>query len=145
GVKTSGGITYTINESNRFQTFSYNTPADRKRAQMIAELAARHFDEVILDDFFFTSAKTEADIVARGKGNWTEHRLKLMTEAGRNLVVGPAKRVNPRVKVIIKYPNWYEHFQALGFNLETGPQVFDGIYTGTETRDAVRAAQHLQP
>jgi hypothetical protein len=145
GVKTAGGITYTIDEGNRFQTFSYDTPADRKRVQMIAEYAARHFDEVILDDFFFTSAKTEADIKARGKENWTQHRLKLMTEAGRNLVVGPARRVNPKVRVIIKYPNWYEHFQALGFNLETGPKVFDGIYTGTETRDAVRSAQHLQP
>jgi hypothetical protein len=145
GVKTAGGITFTIDEGNRFQTFSYDTPADRKRAQMIAETAARHFDEVILDDFFFTSAKTEADIKARGKQSWTEHRLKLMTEAGRDLVVGPAKRVNPKVKIIIKYPNWYEHFQALGFNLETGPRVFDGIYTGTETRDAVRSAQHLQP
>jgi len=145
GVKTAGGITFTINEGNRFQTFSYDTPADRKRVQMIAETAARHFDEVILDDFFFTSAKTERDIQARGAATWTQHRLKLMTEAGRDLVVGPARRVNPKVKVIIKYPNWYEHFQALGFNLETGPQIFDGIYTGTETRDAVRTAQHLQP
>ena len=145
GVQTAAGITYTINEGNRFQTFSYDTPEDRKRAQMIAETAARHFDEIILDDFFFTSAKTETDIAARGKENWTRHRLKLMTEAGRNLVVGPARKVNPKVKVIIKYPNWYGHFQALGFNLETGPQVFDGVYTGTETRDAVRSAQHLQP
>jgi hypothetical protein len=83
--------------------------------------------------------------VARGNRGWTEHRLARMTEAGSTLVTGPAKRVNPKVKVIIKYPNWYGHFQALGFNLETGPQVFDGLYTGTETRDAVRAAQHLQP
>jgi hypothetical protein len=49
------------------------------------------------------------------------------------------------VKVVIKYPNWYDHFPALGFNLARGPQLFDGIYTGTETRDAVRSAQHLQP
>jgi hypothetical protein len=47
--------------------------------------------------------------------------------------------------VVIKYPNWYDHFHGLGFNLETGPQIFDAIYTGTETRDAVRSAQHLQP
>ncbi len=145
GVRTAGGITYTISEPNRFETFSYSNPEHRKRATAIAQTAARHFDEVILDDFFFTSAKSELDIVARGTKSWTQYRLDLMTDAGRELVVGPAKRVNPRVKVIIKYPNWYEHFQGLGFNLETGPRVFDGIYTGTETRDAVRTAQHLQP
>jgi hypothetical protein len=49
------------------------------------------------------------------------------------------------VKVIIKYPNWYGHFQGLGFNLEEQPAMFDGIYSGTETRDAYIAAQHLQP
>ena len=68
-----------------------------------------------------------------------------MTEAAQNLVVGPAKKVNPKVKIVIKYPNWYEHFQGLGFNLEKEPKIFDGIYTGTETRDAVMSAQHLQP
>ncbi len=46
---------------------------------------------------------------------------------------------------MVKYPNWYEHFQGLGFNLEKEPALFDGIYTGTETRDAVMSAQHLQP
>lgn len=145
GVRTAGGITYTISEPNRFETFSYSTPAHRQRARAIAEFAARHFDEVILDDFFFTSAKSATDIEARGNRSWTDFRLKLMSEAGRNLVVGPAKKVNPRVRVIIKYPNWYEHFQGLGFDLASGPRIFDGIYTGTETRDAVRSAQHLQP
>jgi hypothetical protein len=67
-----------------------------------------------------------------------------MDEAGRNLVVNPAKAVNPKVKVIIKYPNWYDHFQYLGFNLETEPKYFDKIYTGTETRDPVTGNQHLQ-
>jgi len=45
--------------------------------------------------------------------------------------------------MVVKYPNWYEHFQGLGFNLETGPEIFDGIYTGTETRDR-SGDQHLQ-
>jgi hypothetical protein len=68
-----------------------------------------------------------------------------MEDAAKNLVIQPAKRMNPRVKVVIKYPNWYDHFPALGFDLARGPKLFDGIYTGTETRDAVRSAQHLQP
>ena len=109
----------------------------------IAEHTARHFDEFLLDDFFFTSSKKDVEIAAKGERSWTEYRLELMNEAGRNLVVGPAKAVNPRVKVIIKYPNWYDHFQGLGFNLEDGPQIFDGVWTGTETRDP-SGSQHLQ-
>ena len=68
-----------------------------------------------------------------------------MEEVSRNLVIKPAKAINPKVKMVIKYPNWYEHYQGLGYNLEAEPKLFDGIYTGTETRDPVYTQQHLQP
>jgi len=145
GVETAGGITFTISEPNRFQTFCYSDPTDRKRAKDIVEFTAKNFDEMILDDFFFTNCKDDGAIKEKGNRSWTQYRLELMTEAAKSLVVGPAKAVNPKVKVIVKYPNWYEHFQGLGFNLETEPSIFDGIYTGTETRDATLSAQHLQP
>jgi hypothetical protein len=145
GVQVAGGITFTVSEPNRFETFSYSNPEHRAKVRAIAELTARHFDEFILDDFFFTSTKSEYDVAAKGDRSWTDYRLQLMAEAARDLVIGPAKAVNPKVKVVIKYPNWYDHFQALGFNLADGPHRFDGIYTGTETRDAVLSAQHLQP
>jgi hypothetical protein len=143
GLEVAGGITYTINEANEFETFSYSDPADRAMVRRIAEHTARHFDEFLLDDFFFTSSKKDVEIEAKGDRSWTEYRLDLLKEAGQNLVVGPAKAVNPKVKVIIKYPNWYDHFQGLGFSLEDGPQIFDGVWTGTETRDPA-GAQHLQ-
>src|SRR5262245_41325946 len=145
GVQVSGGITFTVSEPNRFETFSYSDPEHRKTVQQIAEHTAKHFDEFILDDFFFTSTKSDFDVKAKGTRSWTEYRLAVMEDAAKNLVLAPAKRVNPKVKVVIKYPNWYDHFPALGFNLARGPALFDGIYTGTETRDAVRSAQHLQP
>jgi hypothetical protein len=144
GVKVAGGITYTIDESNHFETFCYTNPVQREKAKKIAELTAKHFDEFILDDFFFTSCKCDLCIKAKGNLSWTQFRLKLMSEAAQNLVIKPAKAVNSKVKVVIKYPNWYEHFQGLGFNLETGPKLFDGIYTGTETRDPIISGQHLQ-
>jgi hypothetical protein len=144
GVKVAGGITYTINESNHFETFCYSNTEQREQVKKIAELTARHFDEIILDDFFFTNCKCDLCIKAKGKLSWTQFRLKLMTESAQDLVINPAKTVNPKVKVVIKFPNWYEHFQGLGFNLETEPKLFDGIYTGTETRDPVISLQHLQ-
>jgi hypothetical protein len=145
GVVTSGGITLTIDERNRFETFCYSDPEQRQWVQKVVERTARHFDEIILDDFFFTSCKSEGEIRARGDRSWTEYRRALLREVARDVILDPARRVNPKVRVVVKYPNWYEHFQALGFDLESGPRLFDAIYTGTETRDAVRSAQHLQP
>ncbi len=144
GVRTSGGITLTVNERNRFETYCYTNPEHRAMVKSVIELTARHFDEVILDDFFFTNCKCESCIKAKGAQSWTAFRLDLMTEAAQSLVMGPARAVNPDVEVVVKYPNWYEHFQGLGFNLETQPKIFDRVYTGTETRDPERGNQHLQ-
>lgn len=145
GIEVAGGITLTISEPNRFQTFCYSKPDDRKYVKELSEYTAKNFDEFILDDFFFTNCKDDGAIKDKADKSWTQYRLQLMTEAAKNLIIGPAKAVNPKVKVIVKYPNWYEHFAGMGFNLETEPKIFDGIYTGTETRDAVLLAQHLQP
>ncbi|MDR2495681.1 MAG: hypothetical protein LBD21_00915 [Tannerellaceae bacterium] len=143
GIEVGGGITYTINEANSFETFCYSNPEHRKTVQEIAEHTAKHFDDFILDDFFFTSCKSDIEIKAKGARSWTQYRIDLMTEAGQNLIIKPARKVNPKVKIIIKYPNWYDHFQGLGFNLDSGPQIFDAVWSGTETRDP-STAQHLQ-
>lgn len=144
GIKTSGGITLTIHEPSRFQTFCYSDPEHRKRVKEIAEHTARHFNEIILDDFYFTNCKCHHCIKGKGDQSWTDYRIELLAEAAQSLIINPAKKVNPKVKVTIKYPNWYEHFQGLGFNLEKEPGLFDALYTGTETRDP-SSAQHLQP
>ena len=144
GVRTSGGITITVNERNRFETYCYTNPEHRQMLKEVVEYTARHFDEVILDDFFFTNCKCESCIQAKGERSWTDFRLELMDEAARTLVLQPARAANPKVDVVIKYPNWYEHFQGLGFNLETEPGLFDRVYTGTETRDPRIGNQHLQ-
>jgi hypothetical protein len=144
GVQVAGGSAFTGAESEQFRSFSYTNPEDRAFVKKTSELAARHFDEFILDDFFFVNSKTDSDIAAKGDRSWTDFRLALMDDAGANLVVKAAKDVNPKIKVVIKFPNWYEHFQGLGFDLDKEPRIFDGIYTGTETRDPVATDQYLQ-
>jgi hypothetical protein len=67
-----------------------------------------------------------------------------MRKVSQDLILAPARAANPNVKVVIKYPNWYEHFEGLGFDLAQQPEMFDGIYAGTETRDPVITDQLLQ-
>ena len=143
GLEVGGGITFTRSEPTDFETYSYAREEERQLVKKISEYTARFFDDFILDDFFFIDLKNDDEIAAKGTKSWTEYRLRLMADAGRELVVNPAKAVNPKVKVIIKYPNWYDHFHGLGFNLEEEPLYFDGLWTGTETRDP-GSAQHLQ-
>jgi hypothetical protein len=145
GILVAGGITLAAGGKNgQFGTFDYEDAADRAECQKASELAAKHFNEVILDDFFFYTSKSDADIAAKGTRSWTEYRLDKMREVAQNLVLGPARAANPAVKMIIKYPNWYVHFQGLGYDLDIESQMFDGIYTGTETRDPFVTDQLLQ-
>jgi hypothetical protein len=145
GIAVSGGITLAAGQrGGQFVTFDYEDPADRATAERAVREAARHFNQVVLDDFFFYNTKSEADIKAKGTRSWTQYRLEKMRKVARNLVLEPAKQVNPKIQMIIKYPNWYEHFQGLGFDLDKEAQMFGGIYTGTETRDPDITDQLLQ-
>jgi hypothetical protein len=154
-VQTAGGIAYVgrgdtagadapDDSGGQFVSMCYTDPKQREYVKHIAEITARHFDEIMLDDFFFNNTKYDSDIAAKGNQTWDAFRLKLMDDVSRDLVLGPARAVNPKVKIIIKFPNWYEHFQANGYDLDQEPKLFDGIYTGTETRDPEDNDQHLQ-
>ena len=146
GVQVAGGMALSDGSiGGQFKSFNYTDPSDREFIKEGAELAARHFDELIQDDFFFDTSKTESDIAAKGTNNWSQFRLALMDDAAENLIIKPAKAINPKIKLVIKFPNWYEHFQGLGYDLDREPKLFDGIYTGTETRDPVITDQLLQP
>jgi hypothetical protein len=144
GVQVAAGSAFSNSESDQFKSYCYTDPVDRAFVKKTSEVAARHFDEFILDDFFFVNTKYDSDIAAKGSRSWTDFRLDLMDDAGANLILKAAKDVNPKVKVVIKFPNWYEHFQGMGFDLDKEPKMFDGIYTGTETRDPVFTDQFLQ-
>ena len=145
GIQTEGGVTFDAGSSGgQFNTLDYEDPVDRATAERASRLVARHFDALMLDDFFFYNTKSDADLAAKGNRSWTEYRIDKMHEAARDLVLGPAKQVNPHIKVIIKFPNWYEHFHGTGFDLADEAHMFDGIYTGTETRDPVITDQQLQ-
>jgi hypothetical protein len=145
GVQVAGGMALSDGTTGgQFKSFCYTEPNDRAFIKNAAEFAAKHFDEVIQDDFFFVTTKTDSDIAAKGNKSWTRFRMELTDDAAENLIVKPAKAVNPKVKMVVKFPNWYEHFQGSGFDLEKEPEIFDGIYTGTETRDPVITDQHLQ-
>jgi hypothetical protein len=144
GVEVSGAICFSDDDNGQFASFTYTKPEDRDYVKHVSEMTAKLFDDIILDDFFFANTKKPSDIAAKGNQSWTDFRVKTMNEVSRDLVVRAAKAANPNVKITIKYPNWYEHFQGNGYDLIEQPKIFDAIYTGTETRDPVITDQNLQ-
>jgi hypothetical protein len=142
GFIVSGGITTTVKRS-LMGSMCFTNPENRKRLGEIAAYTAQLFDELILDDFYFTNCRCESCIKAKGDRDWAPFRLALMNDISENVIIKNAKAANPKVNCIIKYPNWYDSFQANGYNLEDESKMFDMIYTGTETRDPHYTHQNL--
>ena len=151
GIEVSGGITTVtpdLNESDKkrhrlFETFCYCNEPMRARLKEVSEYTAEFFDEFIIDDFFFTQCMCDDCRKEKGDRSWEEFRLAKMKEVSENLIIKPAKKVNPDIKIIIKYPNWRESYQETGYNPAEQKDIFDGIYTGTETRHGAQQDQHL--
>ena len=148
GIQASGGITSTVlvdgeQKPALFDTFCYTDPRHRAEYLRIVREAAEVFDEIILDDYFFTTCRCEMCIKAKGNRSWKDFRQEQMKEFSEE-IVAEAHRIRPGIHFVIKYPNWYESHQATGYNPGIQKDIFDGIYTGTETREPFYAAQHLQ-
>jgi hypothetical protein len=145
GVEVCGGLAFSVSEANGYQGFDYADPENREFAKKAVEMAARHFDEILLDDYYFFDRKTDLDIQAKGDKSWTQYRLEAMREVTKNLIVGAAKAVNPKCKVIIKMANWYDQYAGMGNDTEKVPLIADGMFSGTESRTWAGQEQHLQP
>lgn len=157
GICTEGGITTTYPKTQSpkqrlFNVLCYNDEAMMSLLQQVSELNAKVFDAFILDDFYFTNCTCEKCREGRDKynaehgitdGSWQGYRTHLMYEASKKYVIEPAKAINPNCKITIKYPNWMEAYQETGYDPILQKDIFDEIYTGTETRDPVNTDQHL--
>lgn len=145
GIEVSGAITPLPRSDPDlcYTSFCYNNPIDCQMYIDIVKYTAQNFDEIIIDDFFFTNCKCERCIEAKGALSWDSYRTEMLGKFSRE-IVSAAKSVNSKVNFIIKYPNWYEEYQNTGYNLKEQPYIFDMIYTGTETRDPQNTQQHLQ-
>jgi len=127
----------------------YTDLKTQEKIRVIFEYAAGLFDEVMIDDFWFTDcacgkcdAARKARTVRIGNKShpvpgdtWSDYRSELMVQLSREYVLGAARRVNPRVRLIIKYPQWYDQFHERGYEIVRQTSDFDRIWVGTETRD----------
>ncbi len=127
----------------------YNDTGTQEHLQALFEYAASLFDEIMIDDFWFSDctctncdASRQTRLVTIGAktypvngDTWPGNRCELMLRLSEDRVMAAAKRVNPKVKVIIKYPQWYEGFQDRGYDVARETAAFDRIWVGTEIRD----------
>ncbi len=133
----------------------YSDHPTQKRVQEIFEYTAGLFEEIMIDDFLFTDCTCEVCDAARrmqtvnlegrtyhvAGQSWQDYRTALMVRISRDQIIGPVKRLNPRARLTIKYPMWYDQFQDRGYDVIRETADYDQIWVGTEIRDLPRGVQ----
>ena len=138
GIGVSGCVTTTDvgKKSTGWKIIAcYTDVPTQERIQEIFEYTASIFDEIMIDDFWFTDCECDACRKAKGPRSWAQYRCDLMTRISRDRVLKPARTVNSEVVVILKWPQWYDRFHERGYEVVEQTQDFDRIWVGTETRD----------
>jgi len=113
----------------------YTNLHNQQHLAQIFRYAAGLFNEIMIDDFFFTDCTCSECAAAKGSMSWTQYRDKLMVEMSKKNVLGAARSVNPKVKIILKFPQWYDKFQDRGYVVDKESALYDRIWVGTELRD----------
>jgi len=121
----------------------YSAPETVEHMARMARLAAGLFDETIVDDFLCTQCKCPRCKAARGDASWGDFRRALLVKVADEALLKAARKVNPRARLILKYPQWYDRFHVFGYDVRTHPSRFHAIWAGTETRDV--DVEYVQP
>jgi len=141
GISVSAGVTTThFSDRARYnETVSpagcYSDRAAKRKMKKVFEFSASIFNEIIIDDWYFTICRCPECVKAKSGKTWEEFRGRLLSDAAKKYIIGPAKKINKNVKIILKLPQWYEYYYSNGYDLNRLIPLFDEIAVGTETRD----------
>ncbi len=138
GIEATGALVPAIG-----RPLCYNKPGEMAMLERGARALAQVFDEFIIDDWLFTTCTCEACTKDRGKATWADYRQKLVADMARQHIIDPARQVRPGIKIIVKYPNWYEGHPWNGYDVVRQTHQFDAISVGIETRIRAYHDQHI--
>lgn len=136
----------------------FTSPVTRAGTARAVELSSRVFDELLIDDFYNHDCYCDRCLAAFGDmigrrvtreelraalhsspsdllRQWTDFTWQTMRTISLDYVIGQARAVNPRVRIIEKVPEWYDDFVIRGIRLDGYAAMFDGIWVGTESRE----------
>lgn len=146
GIATVPGASFGTRQSGGLTWLNWESTKTRSDVASFFKENAPVFDEIIVDDFFCTGDVSPESERARGSHSWGEYRRDLLVSQIGPLMVKPAHAANRRIRLIIKYPQWYDRFHLFGYDPPRMSIPFDQVWVGTEVRDPqTRRMGFVQP
>ncbi|MFH1268646.1 MAG: hypothetical protein ABIK89_23215, partial [Planctomycetota bacterium] len=129
----------------RLPTFCYTDEATIAALEHEIRRLARLFNEVVIDDAFLTSCRCGACEASRSGRDWGAFRRDLLSGVAASWVAA-AREENPDVRLIVKFPQYYDRYHRFGYDADRFPAIFDAVWQGAETRDpATLAYGYVEP
>ena len=134
GIATVPGGGFGVAQEGKLGWFNWQNQKTQHDLRSVMEQVAPIFDTFIIDDFLCTGDTSLESKAAKGIRSWSQYRRDLLTGLSKTVFIDPAKKSNPKIKMIIKYPQWYDRFHLFGYDVAREPGLFDEVWVGTETR-----------
>lgn len=141
GFTTSGGIAtvpgkaFGLRNTGALSWLNWEAPATREGVAGFYRTNAAVFDELVVDDFYCTMDASPESDQARAGREWGAYRRDLLTSLIAPLMIQPARQANPAVRMVIKFPQWYDGFHLYGYDPARMAPQFDRVWVGTEVRN----------
>ena len=146
GIATVPGDDFGVRQEAQYGWFNWESKKTQDDLRHVMETTAPFFDSFIVDDFLCTADTSQESKNAKGDRSWPEYRRDLLVRLSKELFIDPAKKTNPEIQMIIKYPQWYDRYHIYGYDVARQPGLFDEVWIGTEVRDPyTRRFGYVQP
>jgi len=146
GIATVPGQSFGTRQNEKLAWLNWEKAETRNDVARFFAENAPLFEELIIDDFYCTADTSPASQQARGSRSWSQYRRDLLTGLIQPMIRRPAKKANPRVRLTLKYPQWYDRFYIFGYDPLRMSPAFERIWVGTEVRNPLTQRMgYVQP
>lgn len=141
GLRTSGGIAtvpgknFGTRQNGVLSWLNWESDATRDGVARFFRENASVFDELVVDDFFCTADTGAESDKWRANRDWGQYRRDMLTGLIKPIMIEPARASRPGVRMVIKFPQWYDRFHLFGYDPPRMAAQFDAVWVGVETRN----------
>lgn len=135
GIATVPGGKFGKAQEGRLGWFNWENKKTRDDLEHLMDSISPIFDAFIVDDFLCTADTSLESKTAKKDLSWSQYRQNLLVDFSDRHLIGPAKKANPKIRMIIKYPQWYDRYHLFGYDVARQPAQYDEVAIGTETRN----------
>lgn len=135
GIATVPGRNFGVRQNGGLSWMNFQTEKTQRDIAGYFRENAPLFAELMVDDFYCTADTSPESERGRAARSWAEYRQDLLVSLVEPMMLTPARTAHPGVRVIVKYPQWYDRFHLFGYNPARLSPAFDAVWVGAEVRN----------